>query len=71
MSEICAQKFTSNSHDVFEGAAKRWLLMIFEALVKDKWFDWDILERLQTNFKFKGKDAGRLFQFLFVVLFSS
>ena len=47
-----------SSHDFLEGCAKTWMKIIFEHLVKQKWFTWEILERNIKGFPYKGKDAA-------------
>ena len=41
-----------------EGCVKKWLMLIFEHLVREKWISWLALERLITSFPYKGKDAN-------------
>ena len=46
-----------SSHDFLEGCSKKWLLIILEHFVAEKWFSWDGLERMIKHFPFKGKDS--------------
>ena len=39
------------------GCAKKFLKVIIEHMVKEKWITWQCLERLMKAFPYRGKDA--------------
>ena len=46
-----------SSHDYLEGCVKKWVLIIIEHFVHEKWITWLALERIIKDFPYKGNDA--------------
>ena len=45
-------------HDLLEGCAKLWLLIIIEHLFHCNWFSWEALEQAITRFPYQDRDAN-------------
>ena len=57
--DIPAQLPQCASHDLLEGCAKMWLLLILEHFIIDrKWLKWESLEHLIRTFPYKGRDCN-------------
>ena len=56
--DVATQLPQCSSHDLLEGCAKKWLKLIFENLVKSKFFSWEALQRLMSTFPYVRKDSN-------------
>ena len=56
--EIIGVHETHSSHDFLEGCSKKWLLIIIQHFIKEKWLTWETLENDLTTFPYRGRDSN-------------
>ena len=46
------------SHDFLEGCSKKWILIIIQHFISQKWLTWETLENLLATFPYRGRDSN-------------